>query len=161
MRCPRCGCSKDKVIDSRESRDGTTIRRRRECVNCSHRFTTYEEIERTRLMVIKRDNRREEFSREKLLNGIRRACQKRPISEQTLEAMVDRIVEQLGNEFESEVSSEIIGARVMDELKLIDPIAYIRFASVYRRFEEVGDFVQAVKKLEKKSDTATIRLPGL
>lgn len=161
MRCPRCGHKEDKVIDSRASRDGSTIRRRRECGKCGHRYTTYEEVERTRLMVIKRDGRREEFSREKLLNGIRRACQKRPISEQTLESLVDKIVEQLSNEFESEVSSEIIGARVMDELKLVDPIAYVRFASVYRRFEEVGEFVQAVKKLEKKSDTATIRLPGI
>ncbi len=161
MRCPKCRCQDDKVIDSRTSRDGSTIRRRRECIKCRHRYTTYEEVERTRLMVVKRDGRREEFSREKLLTGIRRACQKRPISEPTLETMVDKIAEQLGNEYEAEVTSEIIGARVMDELKSIDPIAYIRFASVYRRFEEVTDFVQAVKKLEKKSDTATIRLPGI
>ncbi len=161
MRCPKCGCQDDKVIDSRTSRDGSTIRRRRECINCKHRYTTYEEVERTRLMVVKRDGRREEFSREKLLTGIRRACQKRPISEQILETMVDKIVEQLGNEFEAEVTSEIIGARVMDELKSIDPVAYIRFASVYRGFEEVTDFVQVIKKLERKSDTATIRLPGI
>lgn len=161
MRCPKCGCIEDKVIDSRSSRDGSTIRRRRECIKCSHRFTTYEEVEHSKLMVVKRDGRREEFSREKLLNGIRRACQKRPVSEQILEQVVDKIVEDLRNEYESEVSSVDIGARVMEELKAIDKIAYIRFASVYRRFEEITDFVQMIQKLERKPDNATIRLPGI
>ncbi|MCX7872228.1 MAG: transcriptional regulator NrdR [Verrucomicrobiae bacterium] len=161
MRCPKCGCIDDKVIDSRSSRDGSTIRRRRECINCSHRFTTYEEVEHSKLMVIKRDGRREEFSREKLLSGIRRACQKRPISEQVLEQVVDRIIEDMRNQYESEVPSVDIGAKVMEELKNIDKVAYIRFASVYRGFEEVTDFVQVIQKLERKSDTATIRLPGI
>jgi transcriptional repressor NrdR len=112
-------------------------------------------------MVIKRDGRREEFSREKLLNGIRRACQKRPVSERALEQVVDKIVGDLRNEYEFEVPSVDIGARVMEELKAIDKIAYIRFASVYRRFEEVTDFVQMIQKLERKPDTSTIRLPGI
>lgn len=161
MRCPKCGCLDDKVVDSRESRGGSTIRRRRECIRCKHRFTTYEEIEQAKLMVVKRDGRREEFSREKLLNGIRRACQKRPISEEALTGMVDRIIESLNNDFEGEVPSTEIGARVMEELRNVDLIAYVRFASVYRRFEEVTDFVHTVKKLERKSDTATIPLPGI
>lgn len=161
MRCPKCGCVDDKVIDSRSTRDGSTIRRRRECLKCNHRFTTYEEVEHSKLMVIKRDGRREEFSREKLLGGIRRACQKRPISEQVLEQVVDKITEELRNDYECEVPSVDIGARVMEELKMIDKIAYIRFASVYRRFEEVTDFVQVIQKLERKPDTATIRLPGI
>ena len=149
------------MIDSRASREGATIRRRRECLKCNHRFTTYEVIENARLMVIKRDDRREEFSKEKLLSGVRVACQKRPVSEQVLVEMIDRIAEILNNEHEGEVPSTAIGIRVMDELRAIDEVAYVRFASVYRRFEEATDFLHAVKKLELKNDTATIRLPGI
>ena len=160
MRCPKCAGQEDKVIDSRASRDGTTIRRRRECLGCGQRFTTYEEIERQGLVVIKRDGRREEFSREKLFQGIRKACQKRPISPQTVEEVVDRIGADLEDKYDDEVPCMAIGERVMDELRLLDPVAYVRFASVYRRFEEATDFVQAVQKLETRRDTATIRLPG-
>jgi transcriptional repressor NrdR len=160
MRCPKCGCQEDKVIDSRSSREGGTIRRRRECLQCGHRFTTYEEIERQPLVVLKRDGRREEFSREKLAGGIRRACQKRPVSPQAIEEVVDRIVSDIHDKYDGEVPCLAIGERVMDELRLLDPVAYVRFASVYRRFEEAGDFVQAVKKLEIKRDTATFQLPG-
>jgi transcriptional repressor NrdR len=160
MRCPKCECQEDKVIDSRSSREGSTIRRRRECLQCGHRFTTYEEIERQPLVVLKRDGRREEFSREKLLSGIRRACQKRPVSPQAIEEVVDRIVSEIHDKYDGEVPCLAIGERVMDELRSLDPVAYVRFASVYRRFEEAVDFVQAVKRLEIKRDTATFQLPG-
>lgn len=160
MRCPKCGCHDDKVIDSRASREGATIRRRRECLGCSHRFTTYEEIETRALVVIKRDGRREPFTREKLRNGITRACDKRPVSPVAIEEIVDRISGELNGEFDDEVPGTVIGERVMSALRSLDPVAYVRFASVYRRFEEATDFLQAVKKLEVPHDTATYRLPG-
>ena len=150
MRCPKCGCQDDKVIDSRASREGATIRRRRECLACNHRFTTYEEIERAGLFVLKHDGRREEFSREKLFSGLKKACQKRPISSKVLEDMVEKIVEEVPNKFEGEVPSEFIGKAVMDELRQRDEVAYVRFASVYRRFQEATDFVAEVKKLESQ-----------
>jgi len=161
MRCPKCGCQDDKVIDSRASREGATIRRRRECIGCHHRFTTYEEVERARLMVVKRDGRREEFSREKLFSGVQKACEKRPVTqEQTIE-LVDQIIDDLSSSFEREVPGPAIGERVMRGLRALDPVAYVRYASIYRRFEEATDFVQEVKKLEKPNDTLTARLPGL
>ncbi|HJT45264.1 MAG TPA: transcriptional regulator NrdR [Chthoniobacterales bacterium] len=150
MRCPKCGCQDDKVIDSRASREGATIRRRRECAKCGHRFTTYEEVEREGLMVLKRDGRHEEFSREKLLSGIKKACQKRPVSPQTMEGMADHIVASVTDKFENEVPAEFIGKMVMEGLRDIDEVAYVRFASVYRRFQEATDFVQEVKKLEAR-----------
>lgn len=149
------------MIDSRASREGSTIRRRRECLGCQHRFTTYEEIEHQGLMVIKRDGRREEFTKEKLLSGIRKACQKRPISPQAVEELVEKIVDDIADKYESEVPCMAVGERVMEGLRDLDAVAYVRFASVYRRFEEATDFVQAVKKLEVKHDTATFRLPGI
>ena len=148
MLCPKCRSVDDKVIDSRASREGATIRRRRECLACGHRFTTYEEIEHEGLMVVKRDGRREEFSREKLFSGLKKACQKRPISPQAIEAVLDRIVNDLTNKFESEVPGTAIGERVMAELRELDEVAYVRFASVYRRFQEATDFVQEIKKME-------------
>jgi transcriptional repressor NrdR len=148
MRCPKCGCQEDKVIDSRASREGATIRRRRECTGCGQRFTTYEELEHEGLMVLKRDGRREEFSREKLLSGIKKACQKRPISLKAMDELVDHIVAVVTEKFESEVPGEFIGKMVMDGLRELDEVAYVRFASVYRRFQEATDFVQEVKKLE-------------
>src|ERR1051325_8473991 len=114
MRCPKCESQDDKVIDSRSSRDGSTIRRRRECLKCGHRFTTYEEIEHEGLMVVKRDGRREEFSREKLFAGLKKSCQKRPISPQTIEAVLDKMVNDITNKYESEVPGTVIGERVMD-----------------------------------------------
>lgn len=150
MRCPKCGCQDDKVIDSRASREGATIRRRRECIACNYRYTTYEEIERAGLVVTKRDGRREEFSKEKLLSGVRKACQKRPVSPKTVEDLVESIVNQVTDRFEREVPAEYIGKLVMDGLREIDEVAYVRFASVYRRFQEATDFVQEVKKLEGK-----------
>lgn len=148
MRCPKCGCQDDKVIDSRASREGATIRRRRECISCGHRFTTYEEIEHEGLMVVKRDGRREEFSREKLLSGIKKAFQKRPVGQKTIEDLVDRVVDEMTIKQEREIPVESIGKLVMDGLREIDDVAYVRFASVYRRFEEATDFVHEVKKLE-------------
>jgi transcriptional repressor NrdR len=150
MRCPKCGCQDDKVIDSRASREGATIRRRRQCVSCGYRFTTYEEIEREGLAVLKRDGRREEFSREKLLSGLRKACQKRPISPRVIEDLVERIVNEVTDKYEREVPAEFIGKLVMEGLRQTDEVAYVRFASVYRRFQEATDFVQEVKKLEAK-----------
>ena len=150
MRCPKCGSQEDRVVDSRASREGATIRRRRECTACTHRFTTYEEVERDQLMVLKRDGRREEFSKEKLHSGLRKACQKRPISPKAIEDLVEKIVDVVTNKFEREVPAEFVGKMVMDELRDIDDVAYVRFASVYRRFQEATDFVQEVKKLEAK-----------
>ncbi|MCX8092080.1 MAG: transcriptional regulator NrdR [Verrucomicrobiae bacterium] len=151
MRCPKCGALEDRVVDSRASREGALIRRRRECARCHHRFTTYEQIEHEHLVVLKRDGRREEFSKEKLLSGIRKACQKRPVSPKVIEELVDRIEETAANKFDREVPSEFIGKMVMDELRQIDEVAYVRFASVYRRFKEATDFVQEVKKLGVKA----------
>ena len=148
------------MIDSRASREGANIRRRRECLGCNHRFTTYEEVETRSLVVIKRDGRREPFAREKLRSGITRACEKRPISPDAIEDVVERISGQLHSEFDDEVSGVVIGERVMNELRSLDPVAYVRFASVYRRFEEATDFLHVVKKLEVPRDTATYRLPG-
>jgi transcriptional repressor NrdR len=150
MRCPKCGCQDDKVIDSRASREGATIRRRRQCIKCGHRFTTYEEVEREELMVVKRDGRREEFSREKLLSGLKKAFQKRPISPQVIEELLDRLVNEITDKYDREVPGSDIGERVMAGLREIDEVAYVRFASVYRRFQEATDFVQEVKKLEEK-----------
>lgn len=151
MRCTKCGWQEDKVIDSRTSKEGSTIRRRRECLACGHRFTTYEQIEHEGLMVIKRDGRSEEFSRDKLLNGIRKACQKRPVSAKTVEEIVVKILDQVSEKFDREVPSLALGERVMEALREVDEVAYVRFASVYRRFEEASDFVNAVKKLEEKA----------
>ena len=149
------------MIDSRASREGATIRRRRECLSCAHRFTTYEHIERASLMVMKRDGRREEFSREKLLAALQRACQKRPVTQDQIEDVVEKIIDALSSEYDREVPYTAIGARVMEGLRGLDPIAYVRFASVYRRFDEAAEFVQEVKKLEIKHDTLTARLPGI
>ncbi len=147
MRCPKCGGQDDKVIDSRASKEGLIIRRRRECLGCEHRFTTYEEIEHQELTVVKRDGRREALSREKLRAGIQRACDKRPVSQETIDGAVGRIVEELGERFDREVPAKEIGERVMRELRAIDAVAYVRFASIYREFAEVGEFVDEINRL--------------
>lgn len=139
------------MIDSRGSREGSTIRRRRECLVCHFRFTTYEEIEHEGLMVTKRDGRREEFSKEKLLSGIKKACQKRPVSPKVIEDLVERIVDEITDKYDREVPGVEIGERVMAGLRQIDEVAFVRFASVYRRFQEATEFVNEVKKLEKLS----------
>ena len=150
MRCPKCTCQDDKVIDSRASREGATIRRRRECIACGYRFTTYEEVEQAGLLVLKRDGRREEFSKEKLLSGLKKACQTRPISPKVIEDLVERLVNDITDKYEREVPAQVIGKLVMDGLRATDDVAYVRFASVYRRFQEATDFVHEVKKLEAK-----------
>src|SRR5882757_4187752 len=126
MRCPKCGCQDDKVIDSRASREGATIRRRRQCNGCEHRFTTYEEIEREDLMVVKRDGRREQFSREKLLSGLKKAFQKRPVSPEAIEDLAEKIVNDITDKYEREVPGAAIGERVMEGLRGVDEVAYVR-----------------------------------
>jgi len=148
------------VIDSRASREGATIRRRRLCASCGHRYTTYEQVEERALLVVKRDGRHEEFAKNKLLDGIKKACQKRPITPEAIAGLVERVSGDLHDRFDGEVPSLAIGERVMDELRALDAVAYVRFSSVYRRFEEAADFLQAVKKLEVRRDTLTYRLPG-
>lgn len=150
MRCPRCACQEDKVIDSRSSREGAVIRRRRECLACQYRYTTYEEIEHEGLMVVKRDGRLEEFSKEKLRFGIKKACQKRPVSSQAIEDLVEKIEADIVAHFDREVPCAEIGERVMNGLRELDEVAYVRFASVYRRFQEATEFVKVVNNLENK-----------
>ena len=147
MRCPRCSHLDDRVLDSRSARMGDTIRRRRMCLGCGHRFTTYEEVVRTKLRVVKRDGRHEELDRNKLAGGIVRACEKRPISTEQVENMVQGIVSDLENEYEREVPSKIIGMKVMDCLEKLDEVAYVRFASVYKRFKDATQFVKTVDEL--------------
>jgi transcriptional repressor NrdR len=145
MRCPYCGSRKDSVIDSRRSKNGSSVRRRRQCLKCRKRFTTYEYVERIPLMVIKKDGRREGFDREKLMNGIMVACEKRPISIKRVEKLVEDIERKLEKKQEGEVASKEIGEHVMRGLHEIDEIAYVRFASVYRQFRDVGQFMKELK----------------
>lgn len=145
MRCPKCANQEDKVIDSRAAANGAVIRRRRMCLCCNHRFTTYEEIVRAKLRVIKRDGRREDLSRQKMISGVERACEKRPIGPEQIERVVDEVMEALESEFEREVPSEMIGNKVMEKLELLDEVAFVRFASVYRRFRDVNQFLSAIK----------------
>ncbi|MBI3996926.1 MAG: transcriptional repressor NrdR [Candidatus Omnitrophica bacterium] len=147
MKCPFCGHQEDKVVDSRASSDGLAIRRRRECLGCAKRFTTYEHIEEQPLMVVKKDGRREPFDRHKLLAGLVKACEKRPVSMDDLEGLVDELERELSQQFEREVSSREIGERVMRRLHAIDPVAYVRFASVYREFKDVEQFMRELKDL--------------
>lgn len=147
MKCPYCGDEESKVIDSRPTEDGERIRRRRECLRCRKRFTTYEVVETLPLMVIKKDNSREAFDRQKLLNGMLRSCEKRPVSYQTLEKAVSNIEQNLLNSYDREVSSVRIGELTMQELKKIDEVAYVRFASVYRQFADVESFFTELRKL--------------
>lgn len=147
MRCPFCQYMEDRVIDSRLSKDGDMIRRRRECAKCRRRFTTYERVEETLPLVIKKDGRREPFDRGKILAGLQKACEKRPISVDELEKLVDRIEHRLQEAGEREVHSREIGEQIMLELQKLDEIAYVRFASVYRSFRDVNEFMKEVKEL--------------
>ncbi len=147
MNCPFCSRNNDRVVDSRESRDGATIRRRRECLDCKRRFTSYEQIEAIPYLVVKSDGRREEFSRTKLLSGLMKACEKRPIPARKQEGIVELVEQRLHLKEEREITTQEIGATVMDELRELDPVAYVRFASVYRRFEDIGAFVEEVQSL--------------
>ena len=147
MNCPFCSKNNDRVVDSRESRDGATIRRRRECLDCGRRFTSYEQIENIPYLVVKSDGRREEFSRAKLLSGLMKACQKRRIPARRQEDIAELVEQRLHLKEDREISTQEIGATVMEELRELDPVAYVRFASVYRRFEDIGAFVEEVKSL--------------
>lgn len=147
MNCPFCNTPDTKVIDSRPTEEGQAIRRRRECESCGKRFTTYEKVEEVLFMVIKRDGSREQFDRSKILNGIIRACQKRPVTLEQMEAIVSDIERTLNNQMEKEISTEYIGNAVMDRLRDLDQVAYVRFASVYREFTDVGTFVSEIEKL--------------
>ncbi|WP_069650173.1 transcriptional regulator NrdR [Caloranaerobacter ferrireducens] len=152
MKCPYCSYFETKVVDSRPTDEGQAIRRRRECVKCNNRFTTYEKVEEIPLIVVKKDGTRQEYSRDKILNGIIRACEKRPVSLKTMENIVDEIEKNLYNTLKREISTECIGEMVMNKLKDIDEVAYVRFASVYRQFKDINTFMDELKKLldEKK-----------
>ncbi len=148
MQCPKCGHLEDRVIDSRPLSDGAAIRRRRECLNCGHRYTTYEEIERDNLRVQKRDGRYEAFDRKKLLLGMEKASEKRPISRAVLERACERIIRELTEEYGEEFPSVAIGEKVMEKLRAIDEVAFVRFASVYRKFRDIREFVSEIENLK-------------
>ena len=150
MKCPFCGFEESKVIDSRPTDEGERIRRRRECLECAKRFTTYEIIESLPIIVIKKDKSRETFSRDKLLNGLMRACEKRPVSIETLDKIITDIEMKIQNSLDREVSSDKIGELVMDKLKDVDEVAYVRFASVYRQFKDINTFMDELSTLLKK-----------
>ena len=147
MKCPFCGHLESKVVDSRPAEEGASIRRRRECLACHKRFTTYETVESLPLMVIKKDGNRQTFDKTKLLNGMIRACEKRPVSYDTLEKIADEIEQELQNSLERETSTERIGELVMDRLKNVDEVAYVRFASVYRQFKDLNTFMTELNRL--------------
>ena len=151
MKCPYCAYQESKVVDSRHSDNGTSIRRRRECLSCNRRFTTYETVESLPIIVVKRDNSRQSFDRNKIMNGMIRACEKRPVTTQDLESAVQDIESIIQNSLEREVTTEYIGELVMERLKALDEVAYVRFASVYRQFKDIHSFMQELNKiLEEK-----------
>lgn len=147
MKCPHCGYQESKVVDSRHSEDGMSIRRRRECLSCQKRFTTYETVEILPIIVVKRDNSRQPFDRNKILNGMLRACEKRPVSMQALEDAVNEIESLVQNSLEREITTQYIGELVMERLKVLDEVAYVRFASVYRQFKDIHSFMQELNKI--------------
>jgi transcriptional repressor NrdR len=154
MKCPFCGHEEDKVVDSRTSKEGRAVRRRRECLKCEKRFTTYEYIENVPLTIVKNDQRRESFDRQKLLTGIHFACTKRPVSAKKIESIADKIEEELSRLPKMEISSQEIGKLVMQELAKVDEVAYVRFASVYRKFKDAGEFISEIKDLTLRSAAA-------
>ena len=156
MKCPYCQYSESKVIDSRPTDEDEKIRRRRECMRCGKRFTTYEIVETTPLMVVKKDNTIEPFNRDKLLNGLLRACEKRPVSLNCLEQMVDQIEQKLKNSLEGEVSSQKIGELAMEQLRQVDQVAYVRFASVYREFQDINSFMDELRKILEEKESENI-----
>jgi transcriptional repressor NrdR len=151
MRCPKCTSIEDKVIDSRISKEGNTIRRRRECLECGHRFTTTESLVRDGLVVIKRDGRREEFDREKISHAVRAACHKRPIDLEQITMLVEDVIDAIEARYESEIPSAAVGEGVMQRLRNLDQVAYVRFASVYKEFRDVTEFVDEISALGKKN----------
>ncbi|MGT2743626.1 transcriptional regulator NrdR [Streptococcus plurextorum] len=150
MRCPKCHCNKSSVVDSRQAEDGNTIRRRRECDECATRFTTFERVEEVPLLVIKKDGTREQFSRDKILNGIIQSAQKRPVSSSDIEKAISRIERKVRSDYDSEVESTVIGNLVMDELADLDEITYVRFASVYRSFKDVDEIEALLQQITKR-----------
>ncbi len=151
MRCPFCRHLDSKVLDSRQTEEGASIRRRRECMACQKRFTTYERLDEIPFLVVKKDGRREPFSRTKILNGVMRACEKRPISMEVLEKTVEEIEREVRSGLEREISSEAIGELVMDKLRDLDDVAYVRFASVYRQFKDIDRFIEELQQLRQES----------
>ncbi len=147
MKCPFCSFDEDKVIDSRSSNEGKSVRRRRECISCKKRFTTYEYVEEVPLMVIKKDGRREPFDRNKVLSGILKACEKRPVSMEKVEATVDKVEKDLQKTFDKEVKAQSVGELVMEHLHKLDEVAYVRFASVYRQFKDINQFMKELKEI--------------
>lgn len=150
MRCPKCHFNKSSVIDSRQAEEGATIKRRRECENCHYRFTTFERVELLPLLVVKKDGTREQFSREKILNGIVQSAQKRPVSSDDIESVISRIEQQVRADYENEVPSTVIGNLVMDELAELDEITYVRFASVYKSFKDVDEIEDLLQQITKR-----------
>jgi len=150
MRCPFCSFEESKVVDSRSTDDNTTIRRRRECLRCNKRYTTYEKVEDIPILVVKRDSTRENFNKEKIINGLIRACQKRPVSRMQIEEVAEDIEKTISNKMITEVNSKIIGEMVMERLKELDEISYVRFASVYREFKDINTFLEEIKNLVSK-----------
>lgn len=150
MKCPFCNHNEDKVIDSRETAESTAVRRRRECLNCGKRFTTYEYIEKTPLMVIKKDGRREPFARQKILSGLVKACEKRPISMERLETLASEVEVEIQKKFDQEVECRFVGETVMEKLAKLDDVAYVRFASVYRQFKDINQFMREMREILNK-----------
>ena len=150
MKCPFCNHLHDKVVDSRESKEGDAIRRRRECMECTRRYTTYERIDEVPYMVIKKDGRREKFDRQKVLGGLLKACEKRPVGYDALERAAEEIIQELEQSFDHEVPTSAIGIRVMERLHSLDEVAYIRYASVYRQFQDIGEFINEIESLGRK-----------
>ena len=147
----------DKVVDSRSSKDGRSIRRRRQCISCGARFTTYEEIERMELRVLKRDGRSEPFDKRKALSGMLKACEKRPVTVETLENSMEEIIRELEATGEREISSQMVGAKVMEHLHALDEVAYVRYASVYRHFQDIGEFLSEIRSLEHRAKRSTLQ----
>ena len=150
MRCPRCACQDDKVVDSRATKEGAGVRRRRECLNCGHRFTTYEEIIQAELKVLKRDNTHEDFDREKLRRGIEKACWKRNIRPEQIDTLRSKIVMEIETEYDREISSVEIGTKAMAALRQLDKVAYVRFAHVYRDFKDIEEFISEIRTIGAK-----------
>lgn len=150
MKCPFCDDVEDKVVDSRMAKEGEVIRRRRECLSCKRRYTTYERVEETMPVVVKKDGRREPFDRSKIVSGLKKACEKRPISTATIEAVADRIEKRIQELGETEIDSPLIGEEVMKELSQLDQVAYVRFASVYREFKDIDQFMDEIKALAQQ-----------
>ena len=155
MRCPKCTSIEDKVIDSRISREGSTIRRRRECLECGHRYSTTENLVRDGIVVLKRDGRREDFDREKLVRSVRAACHKRPVDAEQIAMLIEDLLDALEAQFEREIPSRAIGEGVMQRLRTVDQVAYVRFASVYKEFRDVAEFVDEISTLGKEPKPPT------